>query len=237
MSDVGNERRWSRWRQAAGGFYQFLDRPIYGWSRIVLALLVIPLALSFTEPLWEIRLEAAQYPDGLELDIYSYKLEGGGKNGHHIQEINTLNHYIGMAPIDRASLNDLDWIPLALGALMILALRVAAIGNIRSLVDLAVITGYLSLFSLGRFAYKLYTFGHNLSPEAPVDVEPFMPPLLGSKQIANFTSHSSPQLGTVYVGMFATGVIALLGWHLFKGWRDDRRARQAGQAASAANAT
>ena len=95
-------------------FYEFLDRPLTGVGRILLALAVIPLLLSFSEPLWRIRMEAPQYPHGLTLDIYSHNLEGGN-HGQHIQEINTLNHYIGMHKIDRGELSDLDWIPFALG--------------------------------------------------------------------------------------------------------------------------
>jgi hypothetical protein len=197
-------------------FYDFLDRPLFGASRVVLALLVVPLLLTFTAPLWKIHLLAPQYPKGLFMDIWSYKLEGGD-DGQHIQEINTLNHYIGMAPIDRAALSDLDWLPFAIGALALLALRVAAIGNVRALVDLAVVTTYVSLFGLGRFAYKLYVFGHDLSPTAPVKVPPFMPALLGTKQIANFTTTSLPQLGSLYLGLFVTGVLVLLGWHLVAG--------------------
>lgn len=197
-------------------FYEFLDRPLYGAARVVLAALVIPLLLTFTAPLWKIYLVAPQYPQGLSMDIWSYKLEGGD-DGQHIQEINTLNHYIGMKPIDRAALSDLDWLPFAIGGLALLALRVAAIGNVRSLVDLAVVTTYVSLFGLGRFAYKLYVYGHDLDPTAPVKVKPFMPVLLGTKQIANFTTSSYPLLGSVYLGLFVTGVFVLLGWHLVAG--------------------
>ncbi|WP_211193798.1 hypothetical protein [Pyxidicoccus fallax] len=204
-------------------FYAFLDQPLFPRARAALALLVVPLLLTFTAPLWRIDLSAPQYPDGLTMDIWSYKLEGGG-DGQHIQEINTLNHYIGMRPIDRAALSDLDWLPFAVGGLVLLALRVAALGNVRSLLDLSVLTAYVSLFGLGRFAYKLYVFGHELSPQAPVKVEPFMPALLGTKQIANFTTASYPLLGSLYLGLFATGVVALTAWHLLAGRR--RAARQ-----------
>lgn len=197
-------------------FYEFLDRPLFGWSRIVLALLVIPLILSFREPLWKISMRAPQYPDGLWMEIYMHKIEGGN-NGQHITEINTLNHYIGMHKIDRAELSDLDWIPFAVGLLVVLALRCAAIGNVRALVDLAVLTGYISVFAFGRFIYKLYVFGHNLDPAAPLKIDPFTPAIFGEKQIANFTTRSMPQLGSVLVGVFATGVLVLLGWHLVVG--------------------
>jgi hypothetical protein len=38
-----------------------------------------------------------------------------------------------MKKLDRADFTDLDWIPFAIGALALLALRVAAIGDVRAL--------------------------------------------------------------------------------------------------------
>ena len=200
-------------------FYDFLSRPLFPWTRWVLAALVVPLALSFTLPLWRISMNAVQYPEGLQLDIYSWRLEPGN-NGQHLQEINTLNHYIGMKKLDESAMPDLNWIPFALGALLIFTLRVAAIGNVRALVDLVVMTTYVSAFAFARFIYMLYQYGHDLSPQAPVKVAPFMPAVLGSKQIANFTTHSYPGWGSALLGLFVVGIVAVLGWHLFRGRRD-----------------
>lgn len=199
-------------------FYAFLSRPLIPSMRPLLAVLAVPLLLSFTVPLWSITMEAPQYPAGLELDIYAYKIEGGD-GGRHLQEINTLNHYIGMHTLDRAALTDLDWIPFALGALAIFTLRVAAIGTVSSLVDLVVATSYVSLFAFGRFVYTLYVYGHNLSPTAPVKIPGFMPVVLGTKKIANFTTHSWPALGSLWLGLFVLGTLAILGLHLVRGRR------------------
>lgn len=197
-------------------FHRFLSEPIFFRARIILAIAIIPLVISFWFPLWRISMEAPQYPKGLWMDIYTYTLKGGN-DGQHLQEINTLNHYIGMHSIDRASLSDLDWLPFAFGALVLLGLRVAVVGNVRSLFDLAIVTAYISVFGMGRFAYKMYVYGHELDPRAPVRVEPFMPTLLGTKQIGNFTTHAWPQTGTFLVGIFATTVVGLLAWHLIAG--------------------
>jgi len=199
-------------------FYQFIDRPIYFPARLAMVALVIPLALAFTAPLWKISLRAPQYPAGLYMDIFAHKLDGG-HDGHDITEINTLNHYIGMHKIDRTELSELDWMPFALMALALLTLRCAAIGNVRMLIDLVVVTGFVAAYSMGRFVYKLYVYGHNLDPKAPLEVDPFTPAIFGRKQIANFATESYPQLGSVYVGVFIAGVVGLLLWHLIKGWR------------------
>lgn len=217
----------NRVRKALDGFYGFMAHPLYLWTRPVLVALVIPLVIAVTMPLWRIRLEAPQYPEGLSVDIYAYTLHSG-HDDKDLNEINILNHYVGMKKIERAAFADLDWLPFAFGAIALLTLRVAAIGNVRMLIDLAVITGYFTLFSAGRFVYKLYVYGHELSPEAPVKVPPFMPAVLGTKQVGNFTTHAAPALGTYLVGIFALGVTTLTVFHLIRGRMESKRARHAG---------
>lgn len=219
-------------RKSMEQFYAFIDRPLFGWSRVVLLLLVIPLVLSFLTPLWRISMTAPQYPDGLYMDIYSYKLEGGN-DGQHITEINTLNHYIGMHPIDRNSLSDLDWIPFALGALLLLTLRVAAVGNVRSLIDLVIVTSYVTVFAFARFVYKLWVFGHDLASDAPVTVAPFMPVVIGTKQVANFETQSLPLTGSFLLGIFAIGVVVVCLVHLIIGRKRAMRERLAALKAEA----
>jgi hypothetical protein len=199
-------------------FQQFLNEPIKFGARIVLAALVIPLALSFSQPLWRIRLHAPQYPSGLQMDIYAHTLTGG-HDGHDIEEINELNHYIGMHRIDRAAFQDLDWLPFAIGLMALLTLRTAAIGNVRTLIDLLVLIGYVSAFAFVRFVYKLYVFGHDLDPHAALKIKPFMPVVVGTKQIANFTTESMPNFGSLFMGIFVTGVLAVTIWHLVAGYR------------------
>jgi hypothetical protein len=92
-----------------------------------------------------------------------------------------------------------------------------------------VITTYVALFSLFRFYYKLYTFGHELDPKAAFKVEGFTPPLLGTKKIANFTVHSEPRAATYLIAIFAIGALALLGYHLVAGRRAAVRAEAQAQ--------
>lgn len=203
------------WRSA-------LDTPLDRSVRILVLLLIIPLLLSFTQPLWRISLQAPQYPNGLTMDIYAHKLRGG-HDGQDINEINELNHYIGMKKIERSEFTDLDWIPFAFGILVLLALRVAAIGNMRSLVDLSVLTLYVSLFAMARFVYREYVFGHNLDPHAPVRIQPFMPVILGTKQLANFTTRGMPQAGSVLLGIVVLGLIAATIWEFTRGRHTESR--------------
>lgn len=203
-------------KNALTRFYEFLDRPLFMKGRIALGIAVIPIILALGQPLWKISMSAPQYPKGLYLEIYAHTVESGNDN-HDLAEINTLNHYIGMKHIDRAEMSDLDWIPFALVALILLTLRCAVIGNVRMLVDLGVMTLFIGGFSMFRFIYKLYSFGHNLDPTAPIKVQPFTPAIFGEKQIANFHTASYPQSGTVWIGVFVTIVLGVVAWHLIAG--------------------
>jgi copper chaperone NosL len=185
----------------------------------------VPLLLSFLFPLWRISMQAPQYPDGLSMDIYSYKLVGGN-DGHDVQEINVLNHYIGMRSITRDELRDLDWMPFALAAMALLALRAALLGTVRTMIDLSMITAFVSTVAFGRFVWMLWEFGHELDPKAPVRVEPFMPVVFGSKKIANFMTHSMPALGSVLMGAFTAGIWGITLWYLWRGRRDGRSLQQ-----------
>lgn len=206
-------------QRTADSFWEFLDVPLRGGARLLLVALIVPLLLSFLFPLWRISMEAPQYPDGLYMDIYSYKLVGGN-DGHDVQEINTLNHYIGMHTITRDELRDLDWMPFGLIAMAMLALRAALLGNVRTMIDLSMIAAYISLVAFGRFLYMLWEFGHDLDPKAPVKVAPFMPVVIGSKKIANFMTHSMPQTGSLLMGAFTVGVWGITLWYLWRGRRD-----------------
>ena len=203
-------------RAVADNFWDFLDAPLRGRARLLLVLLIVPLLLSFAFPLWQISMKAPQYPDGLKMDIWSYQVVGGN-DGHDIKEINVLNHYIGMHTITREELRDLDWIPFGVVAMALLALRAALLGNVRTLIDLSMIAFYISAVAFGRFVWMLYDFGHHLDPKAPVKIEPFMPVVIGSKQIANFLTHSMPQLGSLLMGAFTMGVWGITAWYLWRG--------------------
>ena len=133
--------------------------------------------------------------------IYPYKLVGGN-GGADLQGINILNHYIGMREIRAQDFPEMKFIPFALGLFFLLGLRTAVFARVHQLVDLLVLFLYFGLFSLGAFFYRMYTFGHQLSPEAAFKVPPFTPPIFGHQHIANFDVYSYPGLGTYLLGAY-----------------------------------
>lgn len=195
--------------------HALLDRPISTAGRVVLIFGVVALLAGALLPLWQIHLVAPQYSEGLSIEMYAYKIEGGN-DGQDLFEINTLNHYIGMQAIEPSDFVEMKWIPFAIGLFTLLTLRAVAIGKVGNLVDLTVMFGYFGLFSFGSFAYRLYTYGHNLDPKAPMAMEPFMPILVGRQQIANFVQTSLPMSGSFCMALYLLALIAAI-WLSRKG--------------------
>jgi hypothetical protein len=187
-----------------------LDRPLTLSSRVLTFMAALVLLPAFFAPLWHMYFYAQQYPEGLELFIYSHDLVGGD-GGNDLTEINVLNHYIGMAELKPSDFTELKWVPLVLGLIGVLTLRAAAIGTLRSLIDVVVISLYFGAFSLWSFWYRLGYYGANLDKKAAVAVEPFQPPMFGYKEVGQFGVWSYPALGSYLMGLFglllAAGVV------------------------------
>lgn len=184
-------------------------------SRIAMVLVALALIPALFLPVWEITLHAPQYPEGLSVEIYSHTVAGD------LQEVNNLNHYIGMQEIAPDEFPEFNFIPffilrfLAFAALAFLVARmpVAAIGW----VDFAIF-GAVMMFD---FRSWLAEYGQNLSPDAPIELEPFTPNLLGATQVGNFSVTSYPSWGGIL--MLAAGLAGpvLLG---YEWWRKRREA-------------
>jgi hypothetical protein len=197
--------------------HRFLDLPLELPPRRLLMAAVLLLVPTYLLPLWKMTMYAPQYPEGLRMEIYSYKLEGGN-GGQDVREINILNHYIGMRELTASEFTEFKWIPFVVGALALLFLRATVLGKTGTLIDLFVLYVYFGLFSLWSFGYKLYSYGHTLSPTASVKVAPFMPPLFGHKKLANFEVYSYPAAGS-----YALAAVAIvLAVAVFLAWREGR---------------
>ncbi|MEW6368563.1 MAG: hypothetical protein AB1714_28375 [Acidobacteriota bacterium] len=196
----------------------FFDSPIDLRSRLVVLLSTSALLLpTFLFPLWQLEMYANQYPDGLRLSIYSYKL-AAGNNGNDLREINTLNHYIGMRALEPQDFFELKWLPFAVGLFFFLGLRVVVLGKVSKLVDLCVLFVYFGLFSLWSFGYRMYAYGHTLDPMAAVKIQPFTPPLFGHETLANFEVYSFPGVAAylLLAYPFCLGLALFLSYRTFR---------------------
>lgn len=199
---------------------RLLDTHLDLGPRLLLAAAAIVLAVGiYLLPLWSMTMFAPQYPDGLRLRIYSYTLEGGN-GGQDIKEINVLNHYIGMRDLVPEDFTEFKWLPFVTGVLALLMLRAAVHGHMAQLLDVLVLFFYFGAFSLWSFGYRMWSYGHNLASTASVKVDPFMPPMFGSKQLANFEVYSYPAAGAYLIGASLLLVVAaaVVGW---RRWRKE----------------
>ena len=107
---------------------RFLESGVDIGPRALVLLAVLLLIPAYIFPLWNMTMFAPQYPEGLRLDIYSYKI-GGGNNDLDVREVNVLNHYIGMHELTTESFAEFKWIPFVVGGMGLLFLRTAVLGK------------------------------------------------------------------------------------------------------------
>ncbi|MFN3874036.1 MAG: hypothetical protein ACK4R9_13635 [Ignavibacterium sp.] len=150
-------------------------------------------------PLWNINLEAPQYPEGLGLRIWVNQITGFKEND--LQNINGLNHYIGMKPIVPDDIPELKIMPFAIGFMIAFGLFNAFKGNRKTVYIWIILFLILGATGLYDFYIWEYNYGHNLDPNAPIKVPgmTYQPPLIGSKQLLNINAISLPSVSSYLI--------------------------------------
>jgi copper chaperone NosL len=170
-------------------------------SRILLAMAALMLIGMYVLPMWSISLDAPQYPEGLGLKIYINTVTGATEND--LQNINGLNHYIGMKRIEPDAIPELKYMPPIIGAMIVLGLIVAWLGRCWMILAWSGLFTVLGIIGIVDFYLWEYDYGHNLDPHAAIVIPgmAYQPPLIGSKQLLNFTAHSYPDIAGYIVGV------------------------------------
>jgi copper chaperone NosL len=181
-------------------------------SRILLVVAALMLGLMYIFPMWSISLDAPQYPEGLGLKIYINTVKGAEEND--LTNINGLNHYIGMKRIEPDSIAELRYMPVIIGVMIVLGLVAAALNRCWMALAWAVMFMVLGIAGLVDFYLWEYDYGHNLDPHAAIVIPgmAYQPPLIGSKQLLNFTAHSYPDIAGYVAGVSI--LLALTAWWL-----------------------
>jgi copper chaperone NosL len=118
-----------------------------------------------------------------------------------------------MRPIEASAIPELRFMPLIVAGLIVTGVLVALIGRRRLLA--AWVTGFAGLGVAGLYDFWRwgYSYGHNLDVENAIITVPgmtYQPPLIGTKQLLNFTASSWPDVGGVLAGVaFALAAVAL----------------------------
>lgn len=151
---------------------------------------ILLMAVLFV-PIWQISLQAPQYPEGLMLEIHANGLKG------NVEIVNGLNHYIGMRPLRNEDFPEFKILPACIvffSLLMIIAAFLNRRKWLYSVFGLFVAFGIVSMIDFWKWEYD---YGHHLNPDAPIVVPgmAYQPPLIGFKQLLNFGAWSVPGIG------------------------------------------
>ena len=159
------------------------------WERLSALAAGIGLLATLFLPVWWIHLISGQYPEGLNIWIWTHHISG------QLEDVNILNHYIGMAPLKTSAFPEFTWLGTAIEVYAGLALLTAILGW--RAIALLTWLSYLvfDLVMMVDMYHWLWLWGHHLDHRAPIRIPGFTPPLLGVEHIANFHIWSVPAWG------------------------------------------
>jgi len=171
--------------------------------------LSLPLILAIPSPflpMWSFQLNAPFYGERW-LKVVVNPLYGVSGD---VEEINIVNHYVGLGRIGNEEIPELAYLPhVYLATVSLAALSVATLNSKRKRLSILFPFARLLLVSslyLSVYLW-LYNYTHTISPGAPIRLEPFDPPFIGEHAIANFIVRSLPDLSLI---LLTASVIAEL---------------------------
>lgn len=179
----------------------------------------ILLVATFFLPIWRIDIWAPQYPEGLSMTIHLNKMGG------NIDQVNILNHYIGMKAIVPDAIPEMKVMPyvmaalIGLGLLTLLTARRWMAMLWFGLISLAGVVGFYDFYKWG------YDYGHNLDPDAPIKVPgmTYQPPLIGGKTILNIDAYSLPDTGGIALALAVGCIFLSFMWSRIAAARNKRK--------------
>ncbi len=181
------------------------------YTRIIVFVCAVVMIPANFVPVWQIQLEAPQYPEGLKMEIWSHKLGGD------VEKINGLNHYIGMALIKEENFPEFKIMPWIIWAFVAIGIATALIGK-RFMLGIytaaLVVSGCWGMYDFWKWEYD---YGHNLDPTAAIKIPgmSYQPPLFGWKQLLNFLAGSFPDVGGWLIIAPAVVIVAFYMFEMF----------------------
>ena len=178
----------------------------------------------FVFPLWNIMLGAPQYPEPLGMNIHIDGIKGF--NEFDIQNIDGLNHYIGMKTIPKPEdMWEFSTFPLVIAAMVFLGVLIGVLGYFKK-VSYKWFLGWFLFMSvlgvLGMYDFNAWMtdYGTNLDPHAIMKIAnpdgtpmTYKPPLFGNAKMLNFDVTSLPDTGAwlMFIGMSLTVIAFFVG--------------------------
>jgi len=178
------------------------DRLQYRWPTLLLAAAAILLAVSVFLPYWKMTLLAPQYPGGLSVQVFVNRMTGD------VREIDGLNHYIGMRPLEEAA--QLERAVSIVAISVVSLLLISAVFVHTKWAALLAMPALLMPFTfLADMYFWMRHFGTNLDPRAPLSsaIKPFVPPILGEGKVGQFRTIAAFEPG-LWLAFLAVALIA-----------------------------
>jgi copper chaperone NosL len=181
----------------------------FSWPRVIILISALWLGVATIFPFWSLTLHAPQYPDGLVVTLYTYKITGD------VREIDGLNHYIGMMPLDQAAEFERTIAIPAVVVIILLGITGALLRRKWTALLALPIALFPIVFAVDLF-YWLYHAGNNLDPTAPLSssIKPFTPAILGEGVVGQFSTTANFTAGfwiAVAAALLATtGIVGML---------------------------
>jgi copper chaperone NosL len=187
-------------------------KPLKPISRALVAIAALLMISAYFVPLWQILMWAPQYPEGLEMDIWINNITGD------VKIISALNHYIGMKHIEVQMFPEFTYMVYIVGFLIAFGLITALVNKRFILWAFVVLLTATGIAALVDFWLWGYDYGHNLDPTAAIIVPgmSYQPPLIGTKQLLNFTAFSGPDIGGWIFLVSALLAIGALVFEIYK---------------------
>jgi hypothetical protein len=172
----------------------------------LLMLAALVLMISMLLPYWTMNLKAPQYPKGLKVDVFVNHIEGD------VREIDSLNHYLGMPPLDEGGKLERAISVLALVTLGLLLVAGVFVHNQWAAL-LAIPALVYPLIFLADLWYILYQYGHSIDPKSALGgaIQPFTPPIFGEGKIGQFGTVATPGIGLI-LAFVSIGVVLIGLW-------------------------
>lgn len=174
----------------------------------LLMLAALLLIISMFVPYWSMTLKAPQYPKGLKVDVYVNRLEGD------VREVDELNHYLGMPPLDEGGRLERSISVVAIVVLGLLLIAGVFIHNQWAAILALPVLAYPVIF-LADLYLILYNYGHSIDPTSALGgaVKPFTPPIFGEGLVGQFGTVARAETGLILTLAAVVVVLAGLWFH------------------------
>lgn len=178
-------------------------------GRVLLIAAGLIVLISIMLPVWGMDMNAPQYPDGLKMKVYPGNIEGD------LHIINVLNHYVGMRELLLEDFALVRMLPYLFGFIGLGLLFAGVLSNRTIALIMVALLFLTAAYGFVELRRNLVEYGTNLDPMAPLDLDPFVPPLMGHYTVWNFNMYNHFMAGTYF--MVLASVLAFVGWRRMGG--------------------